>query len=347
MYSPGEMSGTDIHVDGNIFCLAGRQVMQGLPVGYMYRESPNFSGDSGWRFFTGDESEAYMRDFKNYRICTLEEICMHNRDISAFLHASEGASFLRDKGGTFTAYIVEEPKRQSIPTTLWWKESGERSLPVSGKSGTYKKEEPKYAQAILRHCCENIGAKYRVLRMTHLDFLLFFPNERHGFYTLVSLGMSSRDMHVPKELETLKLSKAELLICVQNNGPVENDLSAGGRLEFVPQMLEQIALAPFLSGNWLGYGHTVPNDSPARPYNNRTKLCGAILDTPRMFDSQFGNLPVDKQEKIHFYAVVPVYREEIELKSRRGADEVLGRIERRCGTLLDLTRRNTAKKLPT
>ncbi|HCC34188.1 MAG TPA: hypothetical protein DEQ02_00540 [Ruminococcaceae bacterium] len=344
MYDPGEETVSEINVDGNIFCLAGRQVTQSRPVGYMYREAPNFSGDSGWRFFTGSESDEYMRDLRNYKICTLEEICIYNRDIKAFLHASRGAAFLRDKDNTFTVFGVGEPEPQTTGNTLWWKASTGTPGSAQRKAGKREKEEICHAQAIVRHCCEHIGDKYRVLRMPQMDFLLLFPNRRHGFYTLVSMGMSARDMPVPKEFETLGLSRAELLICLENNGPVEDELYPGGRLDFVAPMLEKIALTPFNSGNWLGYGHTLPNGSPMRPYCGGTKLCGAILDTPRMFQSIFWNLPVEKQGKIHFYAVVPVYKEEIEMKARKGADEVLSRIEKRCGTLLNLQRRNIARK---
>ncbi|MGN6983383.1 immunity protein Imm33 domain-containing protein, partial [Neisseria sp. P0009.S007] len=32
---------------------------QGEPVGFLYREAPVFENDSGWRFFSGDETDEY------------------------------------------------------------------------------------------------------------------------------------------------------------------------------------------------------------------------------------------------------------------------------------------------
>jgi hypothetical protein len=39
-------------------CIAtDRITVEGMPVGYMYREAPHDPGDSGWHFFSGDESQ--------------------------------------------------------------------------------------------------------------------------------------------------------------------------------------------------------------------------------------------------------------------------------------------------
>ena len=39
-----------------------RITVDGERVGYMYRESSDFGSDSGWRFFSGDESQEYVDD---------------------------------------------------------------------------------------------------------------------------------------------------------------------------------------------------------------------------------------------------------------------------------------------
>jgi hypothetical protein len=36
---------------------------------YMYGESPINGGDTGWRFFAGDESDAYINDINNTCTC--------------------------------------------------------------------------------------------------------------------------------------------------------------------------------------------------------------------------------------------------------------------------------------
>ena len=50
----------------------GRIVVDGSKVGYMYREDPGFiPGDCGWRFFSGDEEEAYISNGENTGIYTV------------------------------------------------------------------------------------------------------------------------------------------------------------------------------------------------------------------------------------------------------------------------------------
>lgn len=68
-------------------CIAtDRITVDGLPIGYMYREKPEdgawFEGyDSGWRFTAGDESDEYMQKADNSGIYKLNTICQYDPDI--------------------------------------------------------------------------------------------------------------------------------------------------------------------------------------------------------------------------------------------------------------------------
>jgi hypothetical protein len=47
-------------------CIASDHiVVDGKKVGFMYREPSSNSVDSGWRFFSGEEDQAYIDDPKN------------------------------------------------------------------------------------------------------------------------------------------------------------------------------------------------------------------------------------------------------------------------------------------
>lgn len=79
-------------------CIASnRIVVDGLRVGYMYREvdcSLNFP-DSGWRFFAGDESDEYTADPNNFHIFELNTICNYDPSIINYLEAPHGRAFIR------------------------------------------------------------------------------------------------------------------------------------------------------------------------------------------------------------------------------------------------------------
>ena len=88
-------------------CLAtDRIVVDGEPVGYMYREESTVDEDSGWRFMAGDESDEYMADANNIGVYALNSIANYDRDIIPLLVAPVGAYFARDEtGGDFVRLL--------------------------------------------------------------------------------------------------------------------------------------------------------------------------------------------------------------------------------------------------
>ena len=72
--------------------------VEGLPVGYMYREAPDFDVDSGWRFFSGTETEEYANDPDNTTIYEVNTIANYDPAIIPFLSAPIGSAFGRVPG---------------------------------------------------------------------------------------------------------------------------------------------------------------------------------------------------------------------------------------------------------
>ena len=84
--------GTSFDV-GNTSC-----IVDGAKVGYMYREQPDKSLDSGWRFFAGDESQEYADNPDNFGIYKLNTVCNYDQTIIPFLDAPYGSAFGRVPG---------------------------------------------------------------------------------------------------------------------------------------------------------------------------------------------------------------------------------------------------------
>lgn len=83
-------------------CLAtDRIVVDGRPVGYMFREPAMNSQDSGWRFFAGDESPAYMANNENHGVYDVNTIVNYDPDILPLIDADVGSRYERDDDGTF------------------------------------------------------------------------------------------------------------------------------------------------------------------------------------------------------------------------------------------------------
>lgn len=72
--------------------------VEGLPVGFMYREEPDDVIDSGWRFMSGHESQDYVDDPDNLAIYDVNTIANYDADIVPFLDAPVGSAFERVDG---------------------------------------------------------------------------------------------------------------------------------------------------------------------------------------------------------------------------------------------------------
>jgi len=69
--------------------------VDGMKVAFMYRQAPDSDVDSGWRFLSGYESEAYMEDPANHEIYNVNTIANYDPDIIPLLDAPEGSAFER------------------------------------------------------------------------------------------------------------------------------------------------------------------------------------------------------------------------------------------------------------
>ena len=82
--------------EGHGGCFATDMItVAGHKVGYMYREKPDFPEDSGWRFFSGKESEAYLEDPGNTAVYDVNTIANYDPTIIPLLGSPAGSAFER------------------------------------------------------------------------------------------------------------------------------------------------------------------------------------------------------------------------------------------------------------
>lgn len=76
----------------------------GKKVGWCYREQPSEGQpDSGWRFFSGEESDMYVNDLAHTEVYDLNTICNYDPDILPLLTAPVGTAYMRGPDGNFRA----------------------------------------------------------------------------------------------------------------------------------------------------------------------------------------------------------------------------------------------------
>jgi hypothetical protein len=77
-------------------CIASDRItVDGVPVGYMYREEPDNEIDSGWRFLAGDETDDYMDDSTKHDVYDVNTIANYDPEIIPLLDAPTGSEFAR------------------------------------------------------------------------------------------------------------------------------------------------------------------------------------------------------------------------------------------------------------
>ncbi len=72
--------------------------VDGMKVGFMYREEAYDDEDSGWRFLSGTEDQEYANDPDNSKIFGVNAIANHDEAIIPYLNSPVGSEFERVEG---------------------------------------------------------------------------------------------------------------------------------------------------------------------------------------------------------------------------------------------------------
>lgn len=204
-------------------------------------------------------------------------------------------------------------------------------------------------EAISNHIEEHVGPVAQVLHeivsdLVHLDVHQVVPTKSRPYHTLITSGMSERPMTLPDEVDA-EWQFAEMMLCLPEDWPLEHASLSDENNYWPLRWLKMLARLPHEYDTWLGWGHTIPNSDPPEPFSDSTKLCGWMVIDPQLAPEEFGRLTIDDRA-INFYAIVPLYCQEIDYKLSHGAEKLMERLQKNDVTeLIDPNRRNVCKKL--
>jgi hypothetical protein len=200
--------------------------------------------------------------------------------------------------------------------------------------------------AIVAHVQQHIGQVAHVFQevvspVLFVDVLVVNPTPERNWHTLVTSGMSSRAMNVPAGAEDFRY--AEVMLCLPADWKLDPE-SLNYEEHFWPlRWLRLLARNVHQYKTWLGYGHTVPNADPPAPFSYNTKLCGVLLIPPQSITQRFRMLDTGLKQ-IHFLAMVPIYKEELELRLNQNAKTLIQRLsDSGVDELLNLKRKNVSQ----
>jgi hypothetical protein len=211
--------------------------------------------------------------------------------------------------------------------------------------------DEKAIDAITRHIEKFIGPADNVFHelisdLVHVDIHVVQPTPERNWYTLVTSGMSDKPMTVPDDDPELQEFKhAELLMCLPPDWPMDQESWEDENNYWPIRWLKIMARMPHEYDTWLGWGHTVPNGDPPEPLAPGTEMCCMLVMPPVLVDEKFYQLKVGKNKLINFYALYPIYKEEMDHKLKKGAEGIVEKFsEAEVTELLDMGRKNTCKK---
>lgn len=195
-----------------------------------------------------------------------------------------------------------------------------------------------WLQQIRSHVERHIGRIDRVLAgdpaQGTADVLHVQPINSRPYHTLITAGMSSVAMHVPSDVNAPR--RLELMMTLPEGWKQSEDWPA--------RLLQSLSKVPREREGWLGWGHTVPNGDPPQPLSPHTELCGVIIAPSLLVPVAFYELDIDG-ERVAFYSVIPLYREELELHARAGMAALLERLlHKDINDVVHLKRKNVARK---
>lgn len=180
--------------------------------------------------------------------------------------------------------------------------------------------------------------------IVHIDIHIMRPTEEEPFYVLFTTGMSDLPMTLPDEIkdrEDMKYGELYMLLPgdwqVGGEGQSLRDVPSQYTWPFV--MLKFLARFPHEYRTWLGYGHTMPNGAAYTPFDDSVGFGGVVLSWE---NGPLGTLKAKDGKEIHFYEVIPAYKEEIEYKLKYGMNALLDKFKAAgMGHILDVHRPNT------
>ncbi|MBK6979323.1 MAG: DUF2185 domain-containing protein [Cytophagaceae bacterium] len=88
----------DLIESGKTCLVTNKITIDGMKVGFMYREEPDDEDDSGWRFLSGTEDDEYMDDPENMMMVDLNVVANYDKAILPILKKPVGSEWERIEG---------------------------------------------------------------------------------------------------------------------------------------------------------------------------------------------------------------------------------------------------------
>ena len=175
----------------------------------------------------------------------------------------------------------------------------------------------------------------------HVDIYLIKANNERNYNILMTSGMSSLPMNVPEEFKESEY--AEIIALLPKDWPLEQKYFENENYYWPIRQLKSLARMPVTYNTWLGEGHTIANGDPAQPFADNNHFVGIVLLPSVTLPKDFLTIKT-KEKVIHVYSMIPLYKEEMDYKLKKGVNKLLSKFNKYgIKEIIDTTRVNACK----
>jgi hypothetical protein len=186
--------------------------------------------------------------------------------------------------------------------------------------------------------------------LVHLDVYHVKPSKKLDANVLITSGVSDEPMTTPDGYPGP--TRIELCAFLPPDWRMPNDAetkageSVSERFYWPVRWLKNLGRLPHEYETFLGDGHTIPNGDPPEPFADNVDFCCMYVGLPYMMPPEFFKLELPDRE-ICFFSVLPLFKEEVDLKLRKGGDALEKSFEKHGLDMLEMFnagRANAGKK---
>jgi hypothetical protein len=167
------------------------------------------------------------------------------------------------------------------------------------------------------------------------------PTETRPVHTLITRGMSAREMAVPAGSESPKF--LELMVTLPREWQLGSEHIGKEEWAWPIRLLNTLARSSSSSRSWIAWGDLIPNGDPPKSYAPSTRQCVAFIVPSLLVPTEFYELNLPGKN-IAFFAVLPLYKEEWQLGLKQGTKTLIERmVDRDVNDVVDPRRKNVTR----
>lgn len=138
---------------------------------------------------------------------------------------------------------------------------------------------------------------------------------------IVTNGLSNYTMEVPEKVAGRE--NIELYFCLPSYWEWEDTENPSMNWPF--EWIQRFAKHLTDKKTWFGAGHTFPCGADGATISSTMKMEFFVLLDPLLLEQELAPIQVE-EKKVHFLAIVPLYRKEFEYKQSRGTFKLLDKL---------------------